>query len=78
MVVPMPTGRWMGMVERVFVKVQVCVAANARDMGREVGRSFTSLQHVSSQLAGFMLVKRQESQENKSGLTRLSSMLVFR
>lgn len=42
------TARGMRMVESVFVKIQVCITADARDMGREVGGSFPSLQHVSS------------------------------
>lgn len=45
-VVSMAAGRGMGMIESVFMKVQICVAADARDVGREVGGSLASLEHV--------------------------------
>lgn len=38
------------MVESIFVKIQVCITTDARDMGREVGGSFPSLQYVNSRL----------------------------
>lgn len=47
-IVSVAAGGGVRMIEGVFVKIQVCITADARDMGRKVGGPFPSLRHVSS------------------------------
>lgn len=76
----------MRSVESVLVEIQVTVAANARNMRREVGRTLASLckyKTKSGQLAvidvrGEVGACYTDTSVDKEQLTRLSSILVLR